>query len=72
MLNETKKLLKGFYGLDDEIFNLSQEVMEDIKDKFEEIKKVREYNQYKVLRAMQKAHLSDNPLTGRQDMDIMM
>ncbi len=60
MLNETKELLKGFYGLDDEIFNLSQEVMEDIKDKFEEIKKVREYNQYKVLRAMQKAHLSDN------------
>lgn len=60
MLNETKELLKGFYGLDDEIFNLSEEVMEDVKDNFEEIKKVREYNQYKVLKAMQKAHLSDN------------
>ncbi len=60
MLNETKELLKGFYGLDDEIFNLSQEVMDDIKYKFDEIKKVREYNQYKVLKAMQKANLSDS------------
>ncbi|MGX4600344.1 methionine gamma-lyase family protein [Faecalimicrobium sp. JNUCC 81] len=60
MLNETKELLKGFYQLDDEIFELSEGVMDDIKDRFEEIKKVREYNQYKVLKAMQKAHLSDN------------
>lgn len=60
MLNETKELLKGFYQLDDEIFELSESVMDDIKDRFEEIKKVREYNQYKVLKAMQNAHLSDN------------
>nr|WP_330362510.1 methionine gamma-lyase family protein [[Clostridium] dakarense] len=60
MLNETKELLKGFYQLDDEIFELSEGVMDDIKDRFEEIKRVREYNQYKVLKAMQKAHLSDN------------
>lgn len=60
MLNETKELLKGFYQLDDEIFELSEGVMYDIKGRFEEIKKVREYNQYKVLKAMQNAHLSDN------------
>ena len=60
MLNETKDLLKNFYELDDEIFNLSNEVMEDIKERFEEIKEIREYNQYKVLKAMQEAHLSDN------------
>ena len=60
MLNETKELLRGFYGLDDETFKLSEEVMEDIKDKFDEIKQIREYNQYKVLKAMQEAHLSDN------------
>ena len=34
--------------------------MEDIKFKFDEIKEIREYNQYKVLRAMQEANLSDN------------
>ncbi|MGL4913850.1 MAG: aminotransferase class I/II-fold pyridoxal phosphate-dependent enzyme [Romboutsia sp.] len=60
MLNETKELLKNFYGLDDETFELSQEVMGEIKDKFEEIKEIREYNQYKVLKAMQEANLSDN------------
>lgn len=60
MLNETKNLLKNFYGLDDETFELSEEVMKEIKPKFEEIKQIREYNQYKVLKAMQEAHLSDN------------
>ena len=60
MLNETKELLKNFYGLDDETFELSEEVMGEIKDKFEEIKEIREYNQYKVLKAMQEANLSDN------------
>lgn len=60
MLNETKELLKNFYELDDEVFNLSNEVMDDIKSRFEEIKEVREYNQYKVLKAMQEAKLSDN------------
>ncbi|CEQ03177.1 MAG: aminotransferase class I/II-fold pyridoxal phosphate-dependent enzyme [Paraclostridium sordellii] len=60
MLNETKELLKNFYELDDEIFNLSNEVMADIKGRFEEIKEIREYNQYKVLKAMQESNLSDN------------
>ena len=60
MLQETKELLKGFYGLDDETFKLSEEVMNDIKHKFDEIKEIREYNQYKVLKAMQEANLSDN------------
>lgn len=60
MLNETKELLKGFYGLDDETFKLSEEVMEDVKDKFDSLKEIREYNQYKVLKAMQDSNLSDN------------
>ena len=60
MLNETKELLKGFYGLDNETFELSEEVMKDIEPQFEKIKKIREYNQYKVLKAIQEARLSDN------------
>ncbi|MCZ9335646.1 methionine gamma-lyase family protein, partial [Klebsiella pneumoniae] len=59
MLNETKELLKDYYGIDDDTFKLSQEIMEEIKDKFEEIKEIREYNQYKVLKAMQEYKLSD-------------
>ena len=35
MLNETKELLRNFYELDEETFNLSNDVMEDIKDRFE-------------------------------------
>ena len=30
MLKETSELLKQFYDLDDEVFELSQEVIEDI------------------------------------------
>lgn len=60
MLKETSELLKEYYGLDEETFELSNEVMEDIKEQFDKIKEIREYNQYKVLRAMQRANLSDN------------
>ncbi len=60
MLNETKDLLKGFYGLDNETFELAEEVMKDIEPQFEKLKQIREFNQYKVLKAMQEAHLSDN------------
>ena len=38
MLKETSELLKEYYGLDDETFELSNEVMEDIKDQFDKIK----------------------------------
>ena len=42
MLKETSELLKEYYGLDDETFELSNEVMEDIKDQFDKIKEIRE------------------------------
>ena len=77
MLQETKELLKGFYGLDDETFKLSEDAMNDIKHKFDEIKEIREYNQYKVLKAMQEANLSDNHFNwttgyGYNDLDAML
>ncbi|MCR1953650.1 methionine gamma-lyase family protein [Clostridioides mangenotii] len=59
MLNETREFLKHMYNIDDEIFNLSEEVLSDIEYKFDELKEIREYNQYKVLNAMQEARLSD-------------
>lgn len=60
MLKDTSELLKDYYGLDEETFQLSSEVMEDIKKQFDKIKEIREFNQYKVLRAMQRTNLSDN------------
>ncbi len=59
MLNETREFLKHMYNIDDEIFNLSEGVLSDIEYKFDELKEIREYNQYKVLNAMQEARLSD-------------
>lgn len=60
MLKETKELLQEFYGLDEQTFNLSKEVISEIEDRFKDLKDIREYNQYKVLKAMQEANLSDN------------
>ena len=60
MLNETKELLRDFYGLSDSTLVFSNEVMNDIKPQFDKIKEIREYNQLKVLKAMQEARLSDN------------
>ncbi|TQQ84709.1 hypothetical protein EXD82_04705 [Peptacetobacter hominis] len=60
MLDITKEFLKEQYNIDDETFEFSESVMDDIKFKFDEIKEIREYNQYKVLKAMQDSQLSDN------------
>jgi len=60
MLKETEELLLKEYGIDRKIFELSKEVDKEIEPQFEKIKEIREYNQLKVLNAMQKAHLSDN------------
>ena len=49
MLKETSQLLKEFYGLDEETFKLSEEVMEDVKDKFDkygyELRQLEDYNE---------------------------
>ncbi|WP_101772915.1 methionine gamma-lyase family protein [Peptostreptococcus faecalis] len=60
MLKETEELLLKKYGIKREIFELSKEVDKDIKDQFERLIEIREYNQLKVLNAMQEANLSDN------------
>ncbi|MBF1048930.1 MAG: hypothetical protein HXL22_06030, partial [Peptostreptococcus sp.] len=60
MLKETEELLLSKYGIDKKIFDLSKEVDQEIKVQFDRIKEIREYNQLKVLNAMQEANLSDN------------
>lgn len=60
MLKETEKLLLEEYGIDKKIFDLSKEVEEDIRGQFDKLNEIREFNQLKVLNAMQKANLSDN------------
>jgi len=60
MLKETEELLLKNYGIDRNIFELSKEVDRDIQPQFNKMREIREYNQLKVLNAMQEAQLSDN------------
>lgn len=60
MLKETEELLLKNYGIDRNIFELSKEVDRDIQPQFNKMRDIREYNQLKVLNAMQEAQLSDN------------
>lgn len=60
MLKETEELLLKKYGIDEKIIKLSEEVDQEIQGQFERIDEIREYNQLKVLNAMQEANLSDN------------
>ena len=41
MLQETKEKLKKFYGLDNETFKLYENIINDKKEKFDEIKEIK-------------------------------
>jgi len=47
------------FGITENVLNYCNKIEESIKDKFDEIDKITEYNQLKVLAAMQKNRLSD-------------
>ena len=47
------------FGIDDRIITLAKNTQEEIKDKFSDIEDIREYNQLKVIKAMQDNGLSD-------------
>jgi len=54
--------LDAFYknmGIDTKLLNLSNKIEEDLKDRFRKLDEVAEYNQLKVLKAMQDNNVSD-------------
>ena len=66
-MQESNKLLKDFYiesGIDPEVFDLCQNIEEKLADQFDEIDRIAEYNQLKVLRAMQKNRFAEEHLYG--------
>lgn len=63
-INEVTTDLYGQLGIDKEIFDLGQKWCENLKERFESIDKVAEYNQLKVIKAMQEAKVSEGCLTG--------
>lgn len=53
------KMLRDTFGIEENLINKMIEIEESLIKRFKEIDKVKQYNQYKVLNAMQEARLSD-------------
>ncbi len=51
-------------GISDEIYNFGMSIVEELKLRFDEIDEIAEYNQLKVLDALQKHHVSEACLLG--------
>lgn len=58
-MKELRKYLKDEFNFDDRVIDFCLKSESELADKFKEIDKITEYNQYKVLNAMQKNRLSE-------------
>jgi Cystathionine beta-lyase family protein involved in aluminum resistance len=63
MLSNTKEYLSSTYSINPKICTLTEIVENEIKGSFQQIDEVKEYNQYKVLKAFQKNRVSDSHFT---------
>lgn len=54
MEKETKKQMYNNLGINDEVFEFGEKILEKLEPRFKEIDEIAEYNQLKVLKAMQK------------------
>ena len=52
------------FGISDAVYHYCEKIAEELKPRFEEIDKVAEYNQIKVVKAMQEAHVSEACMFG--------
>ena len=53
-----KEMYCGQLGIDEAVYNYGNNVLENLKERFEAIDEVAEYNQLKVIAAMQKNRVS--------------
>lgn len=63
MLNITKDFIKNKYKINDAVIDLYSKAMEAIQDQFEKYDSIREFNQIKVLNALQEERISDSHFT---------
>ena len=63
MKEETKELYHAF-GIDSDVLEEGERVLETLKGRFEKIDEIAEYNQIKVVKAMQDANVSEACLLG--------
>lgn len=63
MIEQMKEQLIKKYGISDKVLKLYEKAISDVKDKFEALNEIREYNQLKVLNAMQEERISEAHFT---------
>ncbi|OBR91136.1 methionine gamma-lyase [Clostridium ragsdalei P11] len=63
MLNITKKVLKDKYKISDKVIDLYERALNDVKDQFQYYNEIREFNQLKVLNALQEEGISESHFT---------
>lgn len=63
MLTNTKDFLYNKFSIDKRISEIAEEVDEEIKTRFQKLDEIKEYNQYKVLKAFQENRVSDSHFT---------
>ena len=59
-----KSYIKDQFGICDDIMNMADSAERDIEETVKKINSIREYNQYKVIKAMQNNGLSDTHFAG--------
>ena len=64
MNNQSRKYYINEFGISDRILDISSEIEKEIGDIVRKIDSTREFNQIKVIRAMQKNKLSDSHFAG--------
>ena len=63
MLSRTKEYLSDKYNINNRVLDLYERAINDIKQQFEALDEIREFNQIKVLNAMQEERISESHFT---------
>ena len=63
-MNELQRIFKNEFGIDERVIKIAETAEKEIEGIFKELNKTREFNQVKVIRAMQKNGLSDSHFAG--------
>ena len=72
MNKEVTKQMYSVMGIDSKVYDFAQEIAESLEERFDEIDKVAEYNQLKVVHAMQNAEQVKHVFMHPADMGITM
>ncbi|MCY6483908.1 methionine gamma-lyase family protein [Clostridium aestuarii] len=63
MIKEMREQLIYKYGINDKVLDLYEKALNDVKNQFEFLDEIREFNQLKVLNAMQEERISESHFT---------